>query len=128
LYLLLGAVGFVLLIACVNLANLQLSRAVARQKEMAVRAALGATRMRIVRQLSTESVLLAFAGGASGIALAFLALHWVRLLGPQTVPRMNDVGIGLAPLAFTFMVCIFSAILFGLAPACSSAVLFAYAT
>jgi predicted permease len=117
LYLLLGAVGFVLLIACVNLANLQLSRAVARQKEMAVRAALGATRMRIVRQLSTESVLLAFAGGASGIALAFLALHWVRLLGPQTVPRVNDVGIGLAPLAFTFMVCIFSAILFGLAPA-----------
>jgi predicted permease len=117
LYLLLGAVGFVLLIACVNLANLQLSRAVARQKEIAVRTALGATRARIIRQLLTESVLLAFAGGALGIALAFLALHWVRLLGPQSVPRMSDVGIGLAALAFTFMVCVLSAILFGLAPA-----------
>ncbi len=117
LYLLLGAVGFVLLIACVNLANLQLSRAIARQKEIAVRTALGATRARIIRQLLTESALLAFAGGASGVALAFLALHWVRLLGPQSVPRVNDVGIGLAALAFTFMVCIVSAILFGLAPA-----------
>ena len=117
LYLLLGAVGVVLLIACLNLANLQLSRGVARQKEIAVRAALGATRARIVRQLLTESVLLAFAGGALGIALAFLALHWVRLLGPQSVPRVNDVGIGLTALAFTLMVCILSAILFGLAPA-----------
>ena len=117
LYLLLGAVGFVLLIACVNLANLQLSRGVARQKEIAVRTALGATRVRIVRQLLTESVLLAFAGGAVGIAVAFLALHWVRLLGPQSVPRVNDVGIGLAALAFTFMACVLSAILFGLAPA-----------
>ena len=117
LYLLLGAVAFVLLIACVNVANLQLSRAVVRQKEIAVRTALGATRVRIVRQLLTESVLLAFAGGALGVALAFLALHWVRLLGPQSVPRVNDVGIGLAALAFTFIVSIVSAILFGLAPA-----------
>jgi predicted permease len=117
LYLLLGAVGFVLLIACVNLANLQLSRGVARQKEIAVRTALGATRARIVRQLLTESVLLAFAGGALGIALAFLALYWVRLLGPQSVPRVNDVGIGLAALAFTCIACVLSAILFGLAPA-----------
>ena len=117
LYLLLGAVGFVLLIACVNLANLQLSRAIARQKEIAVRTALGASRARIIRQLLTESVLLALAGGASGIALAFLALRWVRLLGPQSVPRMNDIGIGVAALAFTFAVCIVSAILFGLAPA-----------
>jgi predicted permease len=117
LYLLLGAVGFVLLIARVNLANQQLSRAAARQKEIAVRTALGATRVRIVRQLLTESVLLAFAGGALGIALAFLALHGVQLLGPQSVPRITDVGIGLAALAFTFTVCILSAILFGLAPA-----------
>ena len=117
LYLLLGAVGFVLLIACVNLANLQLSRAIARQKEIAVRTALGATRMRIVRQLLTESVLLAFSGGALGIALAFLTLHWVRLLGPQSVPRMSDIGIGPVPLAFTFLICIVSAILFGLTPA-----------
>ena len=117
LYLLLGAVGFVLLIACVNLANLQLSRAIARQKEIAVRTALGATRGRIVRQLLTESVLIAFAGGALGIAVAFIALHLVRLLGPQSVPRVNDVGIGFTTLAFTFMVCVLSAILFGLAPA-----------
>ena len=117
LYLLLGAVGFVLLIACVNLANLQLSRAIARQKEIAVRTALGASRVRIVRQLLTESALLAFTGGALGIAVAFLALHWVRLLGPQSVPRVNDVGIGLTALAFTFIVCVLSAILFGLAPA-----------
>ena len=117
LYLLLGAVGFVLLIACVNLANLQLSRAMARQKEIAVRTALGATRGRIVRQLLTESVLLAFAGGALGVALAFFALRLVRLLGPQSVPRMSDMGIGVTALAFTFAVCVLSAILFGLAPA-----------
>ena len=117
LYLLLGAVGFVLLIACANLANLQLSRAVARQKEMAVRSALGASRLRIVRQLLTESMLLAFAGGAMGIAIAFLALRCVQLLGPQSVPRLSDVGIGPTALAFTFLICVLSAILFGLAPA-----------
>ena len=117
LYLLLGAVGFVLLIACANLANLQLSRAVARQKEMAVRSALGASRLRIIRQLLIESMLLAFAGGALGIAFAFLVLRCVRLLGPQSVPRLSDIGIGLTVLAFTFLICVLSAILFGLAPA-----------
>jgi len=117
LYLLLGAVGFVLLIACVNLANLQLSRAVTRQKELAVRSALGASRLRIVRQLLTESILLAFAGGTMGIAFAFLALRCVRLLGPQSVPRLGNISIGLTTLGFTFLVCALSAILFGLAPA-----------
>lgn len=117
LYLLLGAVGFVLLIACVNLANLQLSRAVTRQKEIAVRSALGASRMRIVRQLLTESMLLAFAGGALGIALAFLALRCVRSLGPHSVPRLGNISIGFTALAFTLLVCVLSAILFGLTPA-----------
>jgi predicted permease len=117
LYLLLAAVGFVLLIACVNLANLQLSRAVARQKEMAIRSALGASRLRIVCQLVTESMLIALTGGILGVAFAFLALRCVQLLGPQSVPRLNNVGIGLTALAFTFLICVFSAILFGLAPA-----------
>src|SRR5262249_25953971 len=114
LYLLLGAVAFVLLIACVNLANLQLSRAMARQKEIAVCAALGASRARIIRQLLTESAVLAFAGGVLGMAIAFLALRVVRFVGPQSVPRINDIGIGLPALAFTLVVCVASMILFGL--------------
>ena len=117
LYLLLGAVGFVLLIACVNLANLQLSRGMAREKEIAVRTALGAGRKRIIGHLLIESALLAFSGGASGIVLAFLALRWVRLLGPQSVPRIDAIAIGWPALAFTFVACVMSAILFGLAPA-----------
>ena len=117
LYLLLGAVGFVLLIACVNVANLQLSRAIARQKEIALCTALGASRIRIVGQLLTDSVLLGLGGGTLGIALAFFALRIVRLLGPQSVPRLNDISIGLAALVFTFVVCVLSSILFGLAPA-----------
>jgi predicted permease len=117
LYVLLGAVAFVLLIACVNLANLQLSRAIARQKEIAVCAALGASGMRIVRQLLTESALLAFGGGVLGIAIAFLAVRVVRFVGPQSVPRISEIGIGLAALAFTLVACVVSTILFGLAPA-----------
>lgn len=117
LYVLLGAVGFVLLIACVNLANLQLSRALARQKDIAVCAALGASRMRIVRQLLTESVILAFAGGVAGVAVAFIALRFIQFLGPQSVPRVSDIGLGFPALAFTFAVCVVSSILFGLVPA-----------
>jgi predicted permease len=117
LYLLLGAVGFVLLIACANVANLQLSRTVARQKEIAVRSALGATRARVIRQLLTESVLLAFCGGALGLQLAYGGIHWIRILGPQSVPRLSDVGIDVTALLFTFTISVASAILFGMVPA-----------
>lgn len=112
-----GAVGFVLLIACANIANLTLSRASVRQKELAIRAALGATRFRLIRQLLTESLILSFAGGLSGVAIAYLAVKALRVLGQGNIPRLNEVSIDMRVIIFTFAIAAATGIIFGLAPA-----------
>ena len=117
LYVLLGAVGFVLLIACVNIANLLLARSTGRAREFAIRAALGAGRWRVVRQLLTESVLLAFTGGVLGLLLAAWGTRAAIRVLPQALPRANGVGLDTHVLLFTLGVSVFAGILFGLAPA-----------
>jgi predicted permease len=120
LLVLLGAVGCVLLIACANVANLLLARAAAREKEMAIRTALGAGRWRVVRQLLTESVMLASAGGVLGLLIAIWSLDGLRWLNPGNIPRLQNIGIDGRVLAFTFVVVMLTGILFGLAPALRS--------
>jgi predicted permease len=117
LLVLLGAVGFVLLIACVNVANLLLSRCVARQKETAIRAALGASRARLIRQFLSESLLLALAGGALGLLLALWGLESFKAFIPGTVPRVAQIGIDPTVLCVTLALSLITSLLFGWAPA-----------
>ena len=121
LFALFGAVCFVLLIACANVANLLLARAGARQKEIAVRSALGASPAALIAQLLVESVLLSFTGGLIGLGLAWLAIRAVIRYGPADLPRLSELSIDPVVVAFTFGLALLTGVMFGLVPALTSA-------
>jgi putative ABC transport system permease protein len=121
LFVLLGAVGLVLLIACANLSNLLLARAATRSKEFSVRTALGATRWMIVRQLLAETLLLAVGGAAAGLGLAAGGIRLLTALAPADLPRITESGLNLQVLIFTTLVAVFTSVLFGLVPALQAA-------
>ncbi|MGC2697458.1 MAG: ABC transporter permease [Candidatus Angelobacter sp.] len=116
LLMLLGAVCFVLLIACVNVANLLLARAEARQREIAVRTAIGASSWRLLRQFIMEGILLSFLGAILGLGLAFAGLYTIKLTNAGSIPRAAEIGIDTTVLAVTLLVSIFTGIIFGMAP------------
>ncbi len=117
LWIVMGTIGIVMLIVCANVANLLLVRAEGRQQELAVRAALGAGRSRIVRELLLESLLLSFIGGALGLVLARAGLRLLVAIGPGNLPRLQEISVDARAIAFTFGLCLLSGILFGLIPA-----------
>jgi predicted permease len=121
LLVLLGAVIFLLLIACANIANLLLERAAGRQREIAIRTALGASRSRVLRMLLTESLMLSLAGGCLGLLMAAWGTEALLALAPDNIPRLNEVGLDARVFGFTLAVSVFTGIIFGLVPALGAA-------
>lgn len=117
LLVLLGAVGLVLLVACANVANLHLARSLRRQKELAVRSALGGGRSRLIRLILTESILLAIPGGLLGLLLAYAGTRYLLSISPNSIPRVSEIGIDSRVLVFTFLVTVLTGIISGIVPA-----------